>query len=225
MVDRLVYDSIGRSARIIGVIEHMQGAWVNWDELDQVIILGNISAAHSVITYAINVEPGQKERLIPEIEAKLQEINRNRVVLSVRAHTDYIASSYNTDSAMIQMLSSVSVLLIAVTALGVVGLAAFNVNQRRKQIGTRRALGARRVDILRYFLVESLLIAAIGIVLGIVLAFGMSWWLGVQFNLPQLDWKFVPPVVLGVLIISQLAVLGPARRAMRISPAMATRSV
>lgn len=225
VVDRLVYDSIGRSARIIGVIEHMQGAWVNWDELDQVIILGNISAAHSVITYAINVEPGQKERLIPEIEAKLQEINRNRVVLSVRAHTDYIASSYNSDSAMIQMLSSVSVLLIAVTALGVVGLAAFNVNQRRKQIGTRRALGARRVDILRYFLVESLLIAAIGIVLGIVLAFGMSWWLGVQFNLPQLDWKFVPPVMLGVLIISQLAVLGPARRAMRISPAMATRSV
>ncbi|HEX7029595.1 MAG TPA: FtsX-like permease family protein [Gammaproteobacteria bacterium] len=225
VVGKLLYDSIGDSTRIIGVIEHMQGAWVSWDQLDQVIIMGNISAAHPVITYAINVEPGQKDRLVAEIEAKLQDINRDRVVIEVRTHTDYIAESYSNDSAMIQMLTGVSVLLVAVTALGIVGLAAFNVNQRKKQIGTRRALGARRIDILRYFLVESLAITGIGIVIGTLLAFGMSWWLGTQFNLPQLDWRFVPPVILGVLVISQLAVLGPARRASGISPALATRSV
>ncbi len=225
VIDKLIYNTLGESSRIIGVLEHMQGAWVSWDQLDQVMILGSISAAHAVITYAINVEPGQKDRLIPEIEAKLQAINRDRVVLDVRAHTEYIATSYSNDSAMIQMLSGVSLLLIAVTAFGIVGLAAFNVNQRRKQIGTRRALGARRIDILRYFLVESMVITTIGIVVGVVLAFGMSWWLGTQFNLPQLDWRFVPPVILGVLVISQLAVLGPARRASGISPALATRSV
>lgn len=225
VVGKLMYNSIGESSRIIGVLEHMQGAWVSWDGLNRVIIFGKISAAHPLITYAINVEPGQKDRLVAQIEAKLQDINRDRVVTEVQAHTDYIADSYSNDSAMIQMLTGVSVLLVAVTALGIVGLAAFNVNQRRKQIGTRRALGARRIDILRYFLVESLLIAGIGIVAGILFAFGMSWWLGVQFNLPQLDWRFVPPVVLGVLVISQLAVLGPARRASAISPALATRSV
>lgn len=224
VVGKEVYNAVGQSSRIVGVIGHMQGAWVGWDGLDRVLIFGGY-VEPPMATYAIRVEPGQKDRLVPEIEAKLQEINRNRVVLTARTLTDYMARSYSNDSAMIGMLAGVSVLLVAVTALGIVGLAAFNVNQRRKQIGTRRALGARRSDILRYFLVESMLIATLGILLGTLLTFLMSWWLGTQFNLPQLDWRYLPPVVLGVLVISQLAVFGPARRASGISPALATRSV
>lgn len=220
----LIYDAVGRSSRIIGILEHMQGAWVNWSGLDRVILFGRIEEPNMAL-YAVRVQPGEKDRLVAEIEAKLQEINRDRVVTSVRTHSSFIERSYSRDSAMIQMLSGVSVLLIAVTALGIVGLAAFNVNQRRKQIGTRRALGATKLDILRYFMTESLVIAAIGIALGTILAFAMSWWLGTEFSLPKLDWRFVPPVVLGLLIISQLAVFGPARRASNISPAMATRSV
>lgn len=224
VVGKLLYNHIGQSSRIVGVIEHMQGAWVSWDGLNRVVIFGMYSEP-PLATYAIRVDPGQRDRLVPEIEAKLQEINRNRVVLTVRTMADFMANSYSNDFAMISMLMGVSVLLVAVTALGIVGLAAFNVNQRRKQIGTRRALGARRVDILRYFFTESLVIAAMGVGLGILLTFLMSWWLGTQFNLPQLDWRFAPPVVLGVIVISQLAVLGPARRASGISPALATRSV
>jgi len=224
IVGKPLYNELGHSSRIVGVIEHMQGAWVGWSGLNRVVIFGAYEEPPTA-TYAIRVEPGQKDRLVPEIEAKLQEINRNRVVLSVRTLSEYMARSYSNDSAMISMLAGVSVLLIAVTALGIVGLAAFNVNQRRKQIGTRRALGARRFDILRYFLTESVIITAIGVALGIVLTFVMSWWLGTQFNLPQLDWRYLPPVVLGVFLISQLAVVGPARRASRISPALATRSV
>lgn len=223
-VGKLIYDPLGTSTRIVGVVEQMQGAWVNWDQLDRVVLYGRISDP-PMVSYAIRVEPGQKDRLVPLIEAKLQEINRNRVVTSVRTHTSYIERSYSRDSAMVQMLSAVSVLLVAVTALGIVGLAAFNVNQRRKQIGTRRALGATRRDILRYFMTESLLIAGVGILLGTLLAFMMSWWLGTEFSLPKLDWRFVPPAVLGLLVISQLAVFGPARRASNISPALATRSV
>lgn len=223
-VGELIYNAINQTSRVVGVVEHMQGAWVNWSGLNRVALF----AAHAegpMGGYAIRAEPGQKDRLVPEIEAKLQGLNRDRVVTSVRTHTSFIERSYSRDSAMIQMLSGVSILLIAVTALGVVGLGAFNVNQRRKQIGTRRALGATRGDILRYFLVESMCIALVGIVLGMILAFTLSWWLGTEFNLPQLDWRFVPPVILGLIVISQLAVLGPARRASRISPAMATRSV
>lgn len=223
-VGKQIFDSLGNATRIVGVIEHMQGAWVNWDQLDRVVLYGRI-ADPAMVIYAIRVEPGQKDRLVPLIEEKLQEINRNRVVSSVRTHTSYIERSYSRDSAMVQMLTAVSVLLVAVTALGIVGLAAFNVNQRRKQIGTRRALGATRRDILRYFMTESLMIAGIGILLGTILAFAMSWWLGTEFSLPKLDWRFVPPAVLGLLVISQLAVFGPARRASNISPALATRSV
>ncbi|HEX6927975.1 MAG TPA: FtsX-like permease family protein [Gammaproteobacteria bacterium] len=224
VVGELLYNSVNQTSRVIGVLDRMQGAWVNWDGLDRVVLFRRVDDP-PMAGYAIRVEPGQRDRLVPEIEAKLQDINRNRVVTSVRTHAEYISNSYGNDSAMVQMLSGVSVLLVAVTALGIVGLAAFNVNQRRKQIGTRRALGARRADILRYFLVESLLISAIGIAAGTLLAFAMSWWLGTEFGLPKLDWRFVPPAMVGLLLIAQLAVLGPARRASGISPALATRSV
>lgn len=224
VVGKVLYNSLGESSRIVGVMKSMQGAWVHWHGIENVLLFGSIEEPPTA-GYVIRVEPGMRDKLVPDIEKKLQDINHNRVVLGVQAHADIIARTYTSDSAMIKMLSGVSLLLIAVTALGIVGLAAFNVNQRRKQIGTRRALGARRADILRYFLVESGIITAIGIVLGVILAFGMSWWLGTQFNLPQLEWRFVPPVILGVIIIGQLAVLGPARRASGISPALATRSV
>ena len=53
------------------------------------------------------------------------------------------------------MLIAVSALLLLVTASGIVGMASLRVAQRRKQIGVRRALGARWLDILRYFVVEN----------------------------------------------------------------------
>lgn len=223
-VDRQLYDPQGRPNRIIGVIERMQGAWVDWHLLDRTLFYGEIDEPPA-LEYAIRAEnPDEVESLIPAIEAKLQEINRDRVVLNVRAHSDYIERSYAGDKAMIQMLTAVSVLLIAVTALGIVGLAAFNVNQRRKQIGTRRALGATQPDILRYFLTESLVIATIGIGIGTLLSFSLSWWLGTKFGLPQLDWRYLPPAMISLLTIAALAVFGPARRASMISPALATKS-
>ena len=223
-VGKLMYTGLGQPIRIIGVIEHMQGAWVGWQHLDRNTIYPLIEEPPN-LGYAIRVEPGQADRMVPVIEEKLQEINRNRVVTSVRTLREYMDRSYSGDSAMVKMLTAVSTLLIAVTALGIVGLAAFNVNQRRKQIGTRRALGATRGDILRHFLTEAMLITGIGTMLGIVLAFAMSFWLGTQFNLPKMDWWYVVPATAGLLVIGILSVLGPARRATLISPALATRSV
>lgn len=224
-VDRQIFDPQGRPNRIIGVINHMQGAWVSWDRIDRVLFYGEINEP-PLLQYAIRAENrGAVESLIPTIEETLQQTNRNRVVLNVRAQSDYMEESYALDSAMIRMLSAVSILLIAITALGLVGLAAFNVNQRRKQIGTRRALGATRSDILRFFVTETMVIATIGILTGSLLAFSLSWWMGTEFGLPPLDWHYLPPTIVSLLVISLIAVLGPARRASAISPALATRSV
>ena len=65
---------------------------------------------------------------------------------------------------MVAFLSVIVGLMISVTALGIVGLASFYVNVRSKQIGTRRAVGARRVDIIRYFMLENWLLTTGGVV-------------------------------------------------------------
>jgi len=106
-----------------------------------------------------------------------------------------------------------------------VGLAVFSINRRRKQIGTRRALGATRLAILRYFLLENLMITGTGVITGAVLAIAFNMFLVQSFDMPRIAWYFAPLGMLVLLILGQLAVIGPAARAAQISPALATRSV
>ena len=109
--------------------------------------------------------------------------------------------------------------------LGIVGLASFWVTRRIKQIGTRRALGARRFNIRSYFQTENGIMVVIGIALGIVLTYGFNLWLMENYNAPRLPWFYLPIGAAVVFALGQIAVLGPASRAARVSPAVATRSV
>ncbi|MGH8152801.1 MAG: ABC transporter permease, partial [Rhodanobacteraceae bacterium] len=106
----------------------------------------------------------------------------------------------------------------------IVALASFWVAQRRKQIGIRRALGARRIDILRYFQTENFLIVTFGIVLGMVLAYGLSLLLMQHYELPRLPWFYLPIGAVALWVIGRLAVLGSALRAAAVPPVGATRS-
>jgi putative ABC transport system permease protein len=117
------------------------------------------------------------------------------------------------------------VALLGVTAFGIVGLASFWVAQRRKQIGIRRALGATRADILRYFQTENFLIVTFGIALGVVLAIGINLALMKFFEVPRLPLWYLPVGVVALWLLGQLAVLAPALRAAAVPPVVATRSV
>src|SRR5581483_5750680 len=119
----------------------------------------------------------------------------------------------------------VIIALLLITALGIVGLASFWVAQRRKQIGIRRALGATRSDILRYFQTENFLIVTFGITLGMVLAFAINLLLMMHYELPRLPFFYLPVGALALWCLGQLAVLGPALRAAAVPPVVATRTV
>lgn len=126
---------------------------------------------------------------------------------------------------MAGILVGVIVALLTVTALGIVGLASFWVAQRRKQIGVRRALGATRRDILHYFQTENFLLATFGIVLGMLMAYGINLFLMTHYELPRLPLLYLPIGAIALWMIGQLAVLSPALRAAKVPPVVATRSV
>jgi putative ABC transport system permease protein len=166
-----------------------------------------------------------RDTLMPVIERKLGESNRRRVVKSVRSLEDIAARSYRRDFAMVTILSFVISLLIGLTALVIVGLSSFHVTQRTKQIGTRRALGARRIDIIYQFMLENWLITTAGAAFGVILTVGVAYWLEVSFSLPRLDWRYLPVGIVVLWILSSLAAMEPARRAASVPPAVATRSI
>jgi len=126
---------------------------------------------------------------------------------------------------MAWLLGIVCVALLLVTALGIVGLASFWVQQRTKQIGVRRALGATRTQIMRYFQTENFLLATIGIVLGMLAAYGINHLLMERYELTRLPLHYLPIGALALWLLGQASVFGPARRAAAVPPAIATRSV
>src|SRR5690606_18097516 len=131
------------------------------------------------------------------------------------------ANWYRNDRAMAWLLVAVIVALLVVTALGIVGLASFWVQQRTKQIGIRRALGATRGQILRYFQTENFLLASLGIVIGMILAYGINQLLMGRYELPRLPLLYLPVGAVLLWLLGQAAVYGPARKAASVPPAVA----
>jgi putative ABC transport system permease protein len=218
-----VYDNLGRPARIVGIIDQMHGSWLDWDKVGNVV-LHPVTACCNGISYLVRARPGERDRLMRMAEERLA-LTPGRVIVSVRTLDFYKAMSYGSDRGMAIFLSIVVALLVAIAALGIFGLATFSVQSRTKQIGTRRAIGARRAHIVQYFLVENWLITTSGILGGCILALGVGYWLSTRFELPRLDLYYLVGGVLGLWLVGQLATLLPARRAARVSPAVATRTV
>ena len=123
------------------------------------------------------------------------------------------------------MMGMVCVLLLLATAGGIVGLSSFWVGQRRRSIGVRRALGATRGDILRYFQTENALIVGIGVALGVALGIAANLSLMTHYELPRMPLWLLGVGALSLWLLGQLVVFGPARRAAAVPPVEATRSV
>jgi putative ABC transport system permease protein len=176
-------------------------------------------------SYLIRTQPRDRQRVMAAAVAALKRADPTRVITHARTYDQIRSDYFKDDHAMAGMLVSVIVAVLLVTGLGIVGLASFWVAQRRKQIGIRRALGATRADILRYFQTENFLIVTFGILVGMLLAYGLSLLLMLHYELPRLPWFYLPIGAVALWMIGQFAVLGPALRASRVPPVVATRSV
>ncbi|AGI10107.1 ABC transporter permease [Xanthomonas citri] len=169
-------------------------------------------------------DPLRRAEVLKAAVAALMKVDNSRLVLKQETYTEIRDKYFRNDRAMIWLLGAVCVALLIVTALGIVGLASFWVQQRTKQIGIRRALGATRSQILRYFQIENFLLASVGIVLGMLMAYSINVWLMARYELPRLPAIYLPIGALLLWMLGQLAVFWPARRAAAVPPAVATRS-
>jgi putative ABC transport system permease protein len=222
---RQVWDASGHQATIVGVVDPIMGNFPGSEHPDWVFFLPRMPVEFIVVRYLVRTQPGQRDALMRLAEAHLAASNPDRVINFVRPLTYFRNLSYLADSSMEMYLLTVTALVIAVTSLGIFALATFNVSTRTKQIGTRRAVGARRGDIVRYFLVENALITSAGVLSGCALALAAGYWLSMHYALPRLNLYYLVGGVLALWGIGQLAAWQPAWRAARVPPSVATRTV
>jgi putative ABC transport system permease protein len=218
------YDYQSNPIKITGIIQHMHGSWVGWDKVDRVILFPRVGPGPGV-QYIVRAAPGELDRVMSVTETALRKRDPNRVIGKMRKMMDDKRRSYAGDSLVAVTLSVVTGLVLIFSSLGIFGLATFNVNTRTRQIGTRRAVGARKRDIVRYFMTENWFITTLGVVAGCGLALAAGFWLSSQFQLPRLELVYLIAGVLGLWVVGQLAAWQPSLKAAKVSPAMATRSV
>ena len=223
------YDSADffNPATIIGIIDPMYGYRVGWDRVDRVVLAPRLPYpdGQPIVNYVVRTVVGQRDRVMSSIRGPLEESNSDRVIQWVRPLDFFKNRSYAADRNMGVFLSAIIVMLVGITCIGIFGLVTFNVSTRRKQIGTRRALGAQRYDIVSYFLVENWLVTTTGVILGCGLALWAGSWLSVHYQLPRLDLYYLVGGIPVLWLVGLLAAWYPALRASTVSPAIATRTV
>lgn len=211
--------------QVIGVVERLQtqGAEVG-DRGESSLIYPVRLSGDGDTLLTVRTEPGQRERVMKEAEQAVRAATPDKLIVRLRSLNDDREKRYRADRALSWMLITVSALLLLVTASGIVGIASLWVTQRRKQIGVRRALGARRIDILRYFLTENFMITSLGVAAGVLLALALNQLLVSQLEMARLPLPYLLGGALVFWLLGLAAVYGPAWRAASISPATATRS-
>ena len=181
-----------------------------------------ISATPVLNDYIVRTSPQDRARVMRAATQKLESLSPNAVV-KAKTFTDIRDEFFANTRSMVWMLILVCVVMLAVTAFGIVGLTSFWVGQRRRQIGIRRAVGATRAHIMHYFQTENFLLSTVGVVVGMVLAFGINLYLMQHYQLDRMPWYYLPASAIALWVLGQLAVLGPALRAANVPPVVATR--
>jgi putative ABC transport system permease protein len=223
-----IYSMTTTPSTIIGIVDRLQkqsvSKWTVPYAYQSLMWPARQSGAQTY--YIVRAKPGQLAAAVHDVPQSLYAQSRMRIIDPTDGGTyaDIRQRVYESDRGMAILMGIICVVLLAITAAGIVGLTSFWVGQRRKQIGVRRALGATRGDILSYFLTENLLISAGGVLVGLVLAFGINFWMVVHFEMARLSLVYVLVGVIVLIVLGQLATLAPARRASRVSPVEATRS-
>ena len=221
---KIVYVGAGPTT-IVGIVDHLLRPSLNEPASVENSMLFPMLPDTSGVTYVLRTAPQDRERVLQTASAVLKKLDANRVLQDAQTFMQLRNDYFRRDRTMIGLLVASMLGLLFVTALGIAGLANFWVQQRRRSIGIRRAIGATRGDILQYFQIENFLIVTAGILLGVPLAVGLNLLLMRHYELPPLPLFYLPVGAAIFWLLGQFAVLAPALRAAAVPPVEATRSV
>ena len=209
---------------IIGIIREMHNAWPRSSIAELAMLRpGPVQDARE-IRYMVRTEPGALETVFNELEPAVLAVNDDRII-TVRPIEEYKRRYFDDEIVLVKVLTVLAFLLVAVTALGIIGLTSFSVTQRTREIGTRRALGATRSAVLRYFVIEIWVITGIGLALGALLTYALNYALAHIAGAPAISWWLIAAGIVLLWVIGLISALAPAFRATLVPPVVTTRTV
>jgi putative ABC transport system permease protein len=218
---------VNKPATIVGIVEFLQHipAMGTAAEFFRTGVMLPAIAPGPNTAYLVRTQPGRRDATMARVEKEMADMQPGRYLASMETLATTVDRQRLSARSSVVTLSIVAIFVLGVTMVGIVGLAAFTVATRTKQLGTRRAIGATKFQILRYFLVENWIITSIGVFVGSALAVAVGLKLSEIYATPRLPLFYIAGGIVALWIVGQLSVFVPARRGASISPATATRTV
>jgi putative ABC transport system permease protein len=225
----------GRPFTVIGVLEKRKGGFMGENEDDNVVLMpyrtGRIVApkASDWMLLVIRAHSGQLPTALDQVEDVLRRrrgVRSNQPSNFDLSTADRIIQQFDGITAAIGLIAiAISSVSLLVGGIGVMNIMLVSVTERTQEIGVRKALGARRRDIVRQFLFEAMVLTVTGGIIGIVLAVLISRLL--LWLLPDLPSQIPAWAVIAGLAVSTGVGLGfgvwPAKRAAALDPVEALR--
>lgn len=175
------------------------------------------------MTFAVRLR-GRPAAAMPLVAAAVARVEPNIPLVQLRTLSEQVDESLRTERMFAMLSSSFALLALALSAVGIFGVMAYQAGRRRQEIGVRLALGAGRGRVLAMVLRESVLMVVAGLLAGLLLAFGLPKFVdGLLFGLKASDPGVFLLAALVLLVTALIAAFVPAWRAARLDPMAALR--
>jgi predicted permease len=183
------------------------------------LMAGNASAANVVARTV-----GEPSGLIETVRNAMRQVDPELPLTGMTTQTDQIENRVEQERLFALAYSLFGALALLLACIGLFGLMSYNVSRRTNEIGIRMALGAQRTGVVGMILRESMIMVAIGAVIGLAGAIaGGRFVESVLFGLSTTDLWTISAVIALTIVVSLAAGYLPARRASRVDPMVALR--
>jgi putative ABC transport system permease protein len=213
-------DSAGEWRTIVGVVADVKH--VSFDADSPPHVYAPLAQYPRLFQYVVIRTSGDPAALARAARAAVREIDRDQAVFRVESMDEKVAITTAWRRFYTALLGCFAVVALALAMVGVYGVTAFSVAQRRREIGIRMALGARRGSVLGLVLGQALLLAGLGVALGLAAALALvRVAASLLFGVSATD---LGSFAGGALLLVALAIVAswlPARRASRLDPVLA----
>ncbi|MCG8469729.1 MAG: FtsX-like permease family protein, partial [Gemmatimonadetes bacterium] len=165
------------------------------------------------------------EQLVGGLRRELASLDPDAPLALVTTMEEYVDRAMQSETALGGILATFSGLAMLLAGIGIFGVLSYTVLQRTPEIGIRMALGADARSVRRWIALEGLLLAGIGIGIGVVAALGLTQLLrGFLFSVDPIDLSVYAALAVFLLVVTVAATYIPAARATRVDPATVLRS-
>jgi putative ABC transport system permease protein len=207
---------------IVGVVGETKAALDN-EPGEQMYVPYTQDASWGSMSFVIRTN-GDPTNAISAARNEIRAVDKGSPIYNVRTMNDVLATSVAPRRAPMLVLTAFAAVALLLAMIGIYGVTAYYVTQRTQEIGIRMALGAQMSDVLKLVLKGGMVLAVLGVAVGLLGAFALTRWMtSLLFDVRPTDWLTLVAVSVGVFITALLACYLPARRATKVDPLVALR--